>query len=48
MLQKISDPLGISNISFPAWHRFDMLCVNDQDLEISLKEIEYRFPIDPR
>ena len=48
MAQQISDPFGILDVRLATGHGFDVLGVGQQHLELSLKQVERRLPVNAR
>lgn len=44
VLKQISDPFGVFDIRFPPRYRFDMLCVDNKDLEVFFQQVVNGFP----
>jgi hypothetical protein len=41
---QIDNPLGIPDIGFASWHRFDMLGISNQEVKSAFQQVEDRFP----
>jgi hypothetical protein len=49
MLQQVSNPLSIFDVRFPSRYRFDMLCINQEELHLLLfQHIPDGLPKHPR
>src|SRR2546429_15014 len=48
LLQQISDPLAVFLVRLPAGHRFDVLRVHQQHLELLRKNVPHRLPVHSR
>src|SRR5262249_29570791 len=45
MLQKLGDPLAVLSVCLAPWNRFDVLCVCQHNVKVSLKHVPDWFPV---
>ncbi len=48
MLQEVGDPFAVLLIGLPSRHRFDVLCIHQQQLRLPFQQIPHRLPIHAR
>src|ERR1022692_346191 len=48
VLEQLRDPLRILNVGLAPWYLFDVLRVDQQDLELIFQQVPDRLPVDPR